>query len=78
MTNSKLSAIVHNLLERVDEVYGHITPWLDNFNEAGLVSWLVGLAAALCSLCCLVVLLGALSTGNYQFQIISLIAFYSI
>lgn len=63
MTNSKLSIIVHNLLEKVDNVYEHITPWLENFKEAGFISWLVGLGASLCSLCCLVVLLAALSTG---------------
>ena len=65
VTNSKLSAIVRELLEKVDEVYEYITPWLNNFKEAGIINWLMGIAASLSCLVCLLVLLAALSTGKY-------------
>lgn len=42
-TMNKLSSVVKNLLDRLGNIWGKVLPVLDNLNEAGYISWLVGL-----------------------------------
>lgn len=44
-TFNKLSSVARNVLDRISSIWGDVLPVLDHFNDAGYVSWLVGLVA---------------------------------
>lgn len=44
-TMNKLSAVVKTVLDRIGNVWGRVLPMLDHFNDAGYMSWLVGLVS---------------------------------
>ncbi|KAL7022682.1 hypothetical protein ACKWTF_012345 [Chironomus riparius] len=42
-TIQRLSSVVKNVLDRIGAVWQKVLPIMDNFNEAGYISWLIGL-----------------------------------
>lgn len=44
-TMNKLSTVVKHVLDRIGNVWGRVLPMLDNFNDAGYMSWLIGLVS---------------------------------
>lgn len=44
-TFNKLSSVVKNVLDKIGNVWAKVLPVLDHFNEAGFISWLVGLVS---------------------------------